>query len=400
MHHIRTLADVYGPGHVYCPRASFTVPGWLPRNASTLDLVTGGQLTIAGAMPVLCSAGVATDEAQRLLADAGLAVTAPLLRYAGADEYAAVLEALVRTGTRLVCQHVHPAAEVPEASTWIPPRVLRFLNNKGNLGALVPEALVPARRLVRLADVARGAGEAGDDATSAALARRPVVLKAASDLSSAAGGGVWICRDDADLVRASRELAGVEAVVVEELLPIERSVCLHFVVAIDGDIRYLGAAEQVVDAAGRWQGNWITNEAAPSAAVAAGYEIMRRAVLRGYIGFAGFDVACCADGRLRVLDLNFRVNGSMTAVFLRGEMSRLRAVGAMRLRTWRGSGDFASLIAAAGDAVAAGTLVPLAVYDPVRGKTDGPPLLAGLLLGDARDEVARREADLARRGLV
>jgi hypothetical protein len=113
--------------------------------------------------------------------------------------------------------------------------------------------------------------------------------------------------------------------------PLECSVCLHFVVAIDGDIRYLGAAEQVVDAAGRWQGNWITNEAAPSVAVAAGYEIMRRAVLRGYIGFAGFDVACCADGRLRVLDLNFRVNGSTTAVFLRAARPTWRAAGSSKL---------------------------------------------------------------------
>ena len=59
---------------------------------------------------------------------------------------------------------------------------------------------------------------------------------------------------------------------------------------------------------------------------------MRAAAARGYRGIAGIDVAFLEDGPPRVLDLNFRVNGSTAAAWLRSAVERERGAGSMRLR--------------------------------------------------------------------
>jgi formate-dependent phosphoribosylglycinamide formyltransferase (GAR transformylase) len=209
--------------------------------------------------------------------------------------------------------------------------------------------------------------------------------------------GVVICREPADVAAARSTLGGAERIVLERFLDIRRSLCVHVVIETDGRVRDLGAAEQVCDERGHYGGNWLDPLAAPPEIARAAASIATRAAALGYRGFAGIDMAECADGRLRVLDLNFRLNGSTAAVLLYDDLARTRGLAVMRLRTWKGLGSFAAMIAAAREATAQGFLVPLSTYRPSAAES---PRLLGLVLGTSRDEVRRREQELEACGVV
>jgi hypothetical protein len=387
-----TLDRVFDTQAVYCPRVSFTTPGWVPSASAVLALVTSRELCIAGTMTVVCSESAVSEEGFTLLAEAGLPMRARVVTFRDREEYASLLRGLASAGRPIVLQHLHAADEVPPASYWIPPSLLSFLNNKGNLAELVPAELVPERRIV-----VPDAMPAGD----VLLRHGPVVMKAASDLSTAAGVAVAICRTPDDVDTARTALAGAERIVLESFLDIRRNVCVHVVVEPDGRARYLGAAEQVCDEHGRYGGNWLDPPSVPPGIEPAAIGITERAAALGYRGFAGFDMAECTDGRLRVLDLNFRLNGSTAAMLLYDELVRTRGLAVMRLRIWAGRGSFAEMVATAREATARKFLVPLSTYCPPGGASAAdPPRLLGLVLGTSRDAVRRREEELATCGLV
>src|SRR5206468_997469 len=107
------------------------------------------------------------------------------------------------------------------------------------LPKLVPTEAVPRRRMALVAEVralaARGTGE-------------PMVLKVPSDLPNGGGHAVALCRTHDELRLALERFAGVEEMVLEEYLSIEKSFCLNYCTH-EGRVHYLGGAEQVVDAA-------------------------------------------------------------------------------------------------------------------------------------------------------
>ena len=55
-----------------------------------------------------------------------------------------------------------------------------------------------------------------------------------------------------------------EQIVVEEVLEIVRNPCLNFAVMPDGEVRYLGFADQDISPEGKYRGNWIELESALS----------------------------------------------------------------------------------------------------------------------------------------
>ena len=95
-----TLAEVFGPGIVYVPRRSPSVPGWASAAPGQTDSQTGNQLTVAGGMPCIVNAGVVTEPALALLADAGLPVEADLHVYRSPAEYLDLLRRLPARGFR------------------------------------------------------------------------------------------------------------------------------------------------------------------------------------------------------------------------------------------------------------------------------------------------------------
>lgn len=387
-----TLADVYGPERLYLPRAHRNACEWLPRDPGLFDSLTGNQLCVAGTMPVVCSAGSACPEGLELMAEAGL--EAGVSRYTFRDDREAVDVALglvKEKGWKLVVQHVHPTGVLPADACWIAPRLLSQLNNKRNLCTLAPAAHVPARSVALRAEFFR-----------AQAPRFPVVLKAVTDQSSAGGAGVLICRSKEDLLAASDYFLRCDHVVVESFLRIARNPCLHYTVMPDATVLYLGFADQDVTEEGRYRGNWIhLRSPIPQEAVEAGRAVMQRGAALGYRGLAGIDMALLSDGRIVVLDLNFRVNGSSAAVLLAPQILRQRGPAVMHLRSFRGNRTFAEMIVAARAAVRRGRLLPLGTFDPQSaGHPTQSPRLNGIVLGSSQPEVLAVEAELAADGLA
>ena len=379
------MAEVIGHNHVYAPRAHVEASDWLPNDPLFLDGLTGGQLAIVGDMPVVCSAGSVTDAAADLVSSAGLRLPQATLTFRAGGALDAIAEAL-EPASRLVVQHAFPERSAFAERCWVPSQLLRDLNNKAKLEALVPASTVPRRRVV---------GRAEYFAAAAAL---PAVIKVVTDQSSAGGSGVLICRAESDLARAREKFARADQHVVEELLAVERSPCLNFAVMPDGAVAYLGHADQDVAPDGKFRGNWVTfGETLPDAFVQPARDAITRAAEMGYRGFAGVDIVITPDQRVYVVDLNFRVNASTPAVLLAPALkSRLPSgVGHFRaLARPVTARMFADLLM---PLVRGGRIIPLSLFDPVAaGYPAGDAVAQVLIVGGSKAEVLATEEELAR----
>lgn len=370
-----TLADVFGPGRVFVPRPSFTPYHFLPPDNALLDSISGGQLTVAGNLPVVCAGAVATPWILDLLQTAGLDVSKRLILYQGPQDLAAIMRELGTRPRSVVVQHLLPPAELAADSYWIPAELLSFLNNKAHLDQLVPPRHRPRRQVVPLTELRRSA------------VSLPVVVKAATDLSSAAGQAVVICRQPGDVDRAAAQLANCHSVVLEEYLPIRSNHCVQFVIT-EGEVRYLGAALQITDDQGGYHGNWLTPEPTADAVIEAGRQVAVRAADLGYTGIAGFDIVVTGDDRILVLDLNFRLNGSTVPLLLRQAVTRATGAPVLRFRSWRFGDGGPAMRRALTSAVEAGVLIPLGAFDPAASPyPTAPGRVAGLLTGGSTDQV-------------
>jgi hypothetical protein len=360
----------------YNSNTSYVRPGWLQGGRPLRDFRTGDHMTVAGDVPVICNRGVTAPAGLDLLREAGFDLSRRL-EYRDPASYADLLAELSSDGEKAVFQHAHPAEEFPARSYWMDRDLLCFLNNKGNLETLVPEGYAPRREVL---------APEGLHVAHPALRRLPVVVKAATDETSGGGRSVRICRTRREVEEAVRYLSVCRAVVVEEYLSMERSLCVQYVAPAADRIEYLGFAEQVTTPEGRFLGSWLeVGDEADAEVVEMGRMIMERAVAMGYRGIAGFDVAVRADGPPLFFDLNFRLNGSTAPVLLFDEAVRVLRAPVLRYRTWRGRGSFAELIETARGLMREGRLLPLSTYDPARaGVADEPPQLSGLAACESR----------------
>jgi hypothetical protein len=287
---------------------------------------------------------------------------------------------------------VHRDDEIPPAASHAAPDLLRRFNDKGRMEDLVPADWLPRRRTIPVAALPHAEGLLAED--------QRVVLKAASERPSGGGHGVWICRTEAEIEAARQALTVEPRVVIEEFLDIAMSVCVHGVVYPDGSSELCGGAEEIVRD-GHWLGNWHDAEGdqVPEAVLAAVSAIVARSALLGYRGIVGIDVALLEDGTWRILDLNFRVNGSTAGTWLRASLERTRGARVLKGRSWIGRHGFDAMVPAVRAAVRRGTLVPLGLYDPDACSMGGFARIGGLLLGASRDDVREEEARLLREGL-
>ncbi len=390
-----SLAEAFGPGVAYVRQPALSAARWLPKEPGVVTFLSGGQSALAGRMPVVSNAATVTPDAMACLKDAGFPLDSEFHPYATLAEYGAILRRLAAAGFRLALQTPHEPDEADPRWCLVDPDVQRDLNDKGRLRAYVPEARTPPRTVLP-------PGDAACAAAGAFSARGKVVLKAANRFPSGAGETVRVCTSSADVARALVEMADEPAVVVEEFLEIERSACVHALVHADGTVGILGVAEQVCDAEGRYRGNWIDRRSDALArpdVLTTVRATVERAARSGYRGFAGIDVAFLADGDWRVLDLNFRVNGSTPAILLRASIEAGVTPRAIRARSWRGNSDFAHLLVAVRAAMDRRALIPLAFYDPLSSPDGGSPRVGGLLLGDSRESVLEEDRALAAAGL-
>ncbi|MHC4955396.1 MAG: hypothetical protein ACYTGZ_16205 [Planctomycetota bacterium] len=381
-----TLRDVFAPGLVYDPVPCFAEPGWLPSSRDVLDGLSGGQIALAGDYPVICHRSASTPAIRRLLQDVGYPEAQRLIPYETEAEYQGVLAQCATDGTRIAVGHAHAEAAMDPASYWIPRDLLCALNDKGNLGDLVPPGSLPQRTRLS-ADEFR--------ALAAGAAPLPAAVKVASPLSSGAGFGVKLCRTPDDWADAQREFSGSPHVVVEEWLEIRSIWCAGFILRPPAPPRYIGAAEQVAKEDGRYQGNWISvREVTPEPVVRLGRSMAVAAAERGYDGICGFDIVVCADGSVKAIDANFRFNGSSLPLALRPWMNANNAALARSL-FWSFDGPFAEMDRTIRAAVARGHFLPYSMWDG----GDSPSRVSGIVVGGDREEITARIDGLARDGL-
>ena len=388
----RTLDAIYGPGTAYSGHAHREARHWLPRDPAARGAMSGGQVAVAGAMPMVVDAGVATPAGLELLREAGLPVAADLRAYREPDGYQPLLDALVGEGRRIVVQHRHPLHSLPREACWVDPDLLAALNDKAELARHVPMRWLP-QRAVHPADAADWPPPGG---------AFPHLLKAATPDSTGGGVDVVVVRDPGALEAARAALAGSPRIVAEDWLDATAFLCLNFILHREGRVEYLGAAEMPQGGDGQYLGNWLGAGVAPGEdMVAAATEVAAGGLRLGFHGVMGMDAARLRDGSFRIFDLNYRLCGSTVPLLVHDAACAARGASVSRFRGWRhAGGDFAAMAALARRWIRAGRLVPLATFDPVAAGVDGAPRLGGLLLGDDRRDVARVEAAMAAEGLA
>jgi hypothetical protein len=387
-----TMREVYGPGRVYAPRAHPQTSDWLRYPSIVLDALTGNQLSIMGGLPAVCSVGAATPLGLALLEEAGLQPPVEVHTYRDEQHAVEIAVSLAECGARVIVQHRYPDGVLSDRAFWIAPSVLSYLNNKANLGELAPPANVAKRRVMAREAVFAGSGPQNF----------PFVLKVASDLSTAGGADVVICRGADDVATAQERFGTCERLVVETFQSVRRNACLHYAVLPDGAVRYLGFAEQDVDANGLYHGNWISLGATlPAEAVDIGRAIADRGSASGYRGFLGIDMVENDRRQWIVLDLNFRVNGSTTSVVLAPAIQRALGTCCLHLRRFICDEGFPSLVEAARTAFRRGWLIPLGAFDAeAAGHPAERSRLSALVVGESEKDAHRIETELAARGLI
>lgn len=387
-----TLARALGPGVVWVARHSPTVRGLFPNDPGRSDFMSGNQIPLAGGAPLVACVAAMTPDVLAVLRDAGVPTEAELHPYRTVSEYPEVLRRLIAAGFRISSQRRHPESEIPASASLAPPSLVSDLNDKGRMDRWVPPEWLPPRRVMNLEELPGAEG---------LLSGGPVVLKASTPISCGGGYGVWICREHADVERARAALAGQPRVVAEKHLRLRRTVCVHAVIAPGGAVHLAGTAEEIVDAAGHWQGNWLDAEGdrVPAAVLDAVRGVMEKASAAGYRGLAGIDVAFPEDGPPLLLDLNFRINGSAAAAWFRGSLERTRGARVIRCRGFSFDGGFREFLDRLRPAIDGGSLVPLGLYDPSAWEMGGLARANVLLVGPSRESIREEERRLLSTGL-
>jgi len=384
-----TLSDVFGPDIVFCPRVSPNACTWVNYDNPHLDLLTGAQLAMSGTMPFLCARTVSTKDARQLLKDTGLQLPEELYQHGDGNDYLQELSKLCRAGKKITLQHMHTANDVALENCWIPPSTLSFVNNKAHYREIIDDTYLPSRTILRPNLILK-------KLSSSPL---PIVIKPATDETTGGGLNVFICQKEQDLDEAEKKFRACPRIVAEEFIEINRNLCLNYAVTAAGRIIYLGSAEQVIDAEGKYMGNWIDSKSnAPPNAVELGRHLAQKGFERGYWGFVGIDMAVQDDGGIIVFDLNFRVNGSACALVLTKVIRQVFGQPVIRLGTLVGKSSYREALKSVYKALERKLMVPIASYDPTAGKYSGTPRVLCLILGQTREEVEENQRQIAEWG--
>ncbi len=365
---------------------------WIPRTLRAYDRASAAPLLFAGTLPVVCHEAAATPAALQLLRDCGFSPPDEIIPYRDSAHMCELVAREARRGRRIGVAYTSRRLLAPAESYVNDPHLHAALNDKANLARLLPPEAAPRRRIVETAEL--------PDVLRRGRARLPLVLKASTRLGSGAGCDVAICRSPDDLAPAYQRLARAEHVVVEEFHDFAENWCLHFAIGDAGAV-YLGAAEQVCDEAGVYQGNWCEQGAGPgSDAIEFARYAARTGWSLGYRGYLGVDAGRTAGGRWLAFDLNFRVNGSTVQVLLRDSVAAEWGATASRIcYGLRFHGPFAAMVDRLRAFHARRALVPLLAFDLERtDPAERSPVCNVLAVGRSREAVGAVLAALGEAG--
>jgi len=381
----RESTSVFGPKAVLTARLPLSDTGANTADPHLCDAYTGPIVAIASETPVICSAGVASPCGLDLLGAAGVPVSREIRTYRTTEDFRHLVCEVIDNGERLLCQHVHSEDEVPAEACLVAPSLLRYLNNKANLPAIVGPDGAPKRTSIDAEDVAAlGVDESW-------------VLKVCSDDSSGGGYGVYVHRAGTAITRPHFVQPGAD-LIVEELLDLVENWCVQFCVEAIGAPRLIGATEQLISDTGAYAGSRVGGTVLPQAAAELGQAVVEHARTLGFIGYCGIDTGLTSSGEVKVFDLNFRINASTPPLLVLNALAASRGpswAGRGRWQTYRHDGSLAELVKRLASVYPDPNLVPIASYDPAfTDHGEGPSLLSALLIGDDEQDL-RRLTELA-----
>ncbi|MGM1065044.1 hypothetical protein [Saccharothrix sp. Mg75] len=378
------LADVYGPGVAVASRPALEPDAPVGEHRTTRDSLSARPVAVAADTPLISSAGGTGPELLALLRDGGLPVGTDLREFRSEAGFAARVAEALSDGLLIAMEYPQPVALCPDDRAVKTARLVGSLNNKAGIDTLV-DARFRARRTV----VPRG------HLAGATPVAESWVLKAATD--DAHGASLDVYLHEAGERVALPAFAGlVDRFVVEEYLHIRRNWGIQLYVGPDAVARLLAVTEQRVDEAGVYVGGRFGGVAPPPAELLAEcLAVTRRAAEAGYRGLCSLDCAQTRDGRLVLLDLNFRITGGSIPLLA------LRSVRPDALDGYAESvklavtAPMADLLAELRPALAAGGLLVTSGHDTTRTDSRVRQSTVQLLVhGDDPDDVAARRRAL------
>jgi hypothetical protein len=383
----RALSDVYGPGVAVCARPPAQVAAQASGHRHTRDVFSARPIAVAADTPLLCSAGGTDPLLLAHLRDAGLPVGTDLREFHTEAEFRARVREAIGDGLLISMEYPQPAALLSDDHAVKSARLVGYLNNKASIAVLVDPAFQARRDLVARADLAE-----------ATPAGKSWVLKAATDDAHRGNLDVYLHQAD-ERVALPAFTDVLPEFVLEEYLHIRRNWGIQLYVAPDATARLLAVTEQRIDAAGLYDGGRFGLVSSPPAVLLAEcLAIAQRAADLGYRGMCSLDCAETADGRLVMLDLNFRITaGSIPLLALQSVRPDALDHPAESLNLTVPA-PLADLLTDLRPALTAGGLLVVAGHDTAR--TDNPTRQSTLHLvvhGDDPDDVATRRRALEAR---
>ncbi len=354
------------------------------RHRNTRDVLSARPLAIAADTPVITSAGGTDINLLAALRDGGLPVgTDPREFHSEAEFVTRVTEAL-SDGLRLSMEYPQPTALFPDERSVKSAELVGYLNNKASISTFVDPRFQARREIVTI-----------DELADATPAEKSWVLKAATNAAHGASLDVYLHRAGEPVILPAFTDILTE-VVVEEYLHIHRNWGIQLYVAADGRARLLAVTDQRIDADGIYTGGRFGLVVPlPADLLTECLAIAQRAADVGYRGVCSLDCAQTHDGRLVMLDLNFRItSGSIPLLALQTIRPDAldRPSESTKLTT---SAPIAALLAALRPALLRGGLLVTGGHDTRR--TDNPinqTTLHLLVFGDDPEDVTTRRAKL------
>lgn len=338
-------------------------------------------------MPIFCHADLLEDHWLQFHKDAGLPIARNPLPYQSDDEFNKQLAYFGRHAGSLILDYLHPPGEIPESAYWVKRSLIASLNNKANLEKWSVSVPTPNRQVVSYQSLVR-------NPESFCKNGRPVYIKGVSDGPSGGGFGVRYAKTPQVVEDQARELSSSSSseFVIEEARPYTTTFCLNYIIHSPCNIKYIGAGEQLIKEHTAYIGSWFDPDSQPSAeAVNDGMRIAQRAAQAGYIGFAGMDVGVLANHGWEFIDLNFRINGSTPALlFLPGIRQHLKTNHVAQLCVFTPSSIPPESLLFLLQEMDLNHLFILSAFAP-REPNSGTPRIKVIILGDDRQQVARRK---------
>jgi hypothetical protein len=351
-----------------------------------LDSVTNVLLGLLNGLPTVRHVCGVTDEALAILESAGIHVNEDMRIYQTAGEAEKLALALIRDGYKLAWPYPLPDNTYPGSGHLVPRDIWHRLNDKKNLSDIVPAKNLARRCIVSLAKAHQFSFEA------------PIYLKSGTGAATGSGYAVRYCPDKAAFHAALdglKSLGQSDAVIIEDDMDVVACWCVSLVID-DASVRYAGVAEQIFDAPGHQIGNVIDpDNRFPTQGVAVAKEVGEAARRLGYRGVAGMDIALTTNGRLIVLDPNFRIQASTAQVMYQRSAAERSGLGASRSAKFLSSLNVRQLARELKGPIEDGWFVPTRVIDGTRHpECPANTTCTGFVLGKTLAGAKKRHAQL------